>query len=192
MRESRPAPASAATRFESHQPVPAARPMFDFSVEWIGDDVVLFDVELNRYHTLNRIAYEIWRMCDGIRSIDVIAVQATIHRDLAEATVDQLGESGLLDASELFFESTLSRRRALRLVAAGAIGAVGIPVVASITRLGPEASASHGGVHCPSTIVCTGPDKCCCFNPNSGGFTCSDVSGSNGCSGGGKYCVPYA
>ena len=147
--------------------VPAARPLSDFCMERIGDEVVLFDSALNRYHTLNGFAFDIWRSCDGVHTMEQITNAASergvdARREVVEAAVTQLGEAGLLDAPESDFESTMHRRRMMKLVAAGAVGAVGIPVVASITRLGPEASATHGNCRPPGdTCNVNNPGQCC-------------------------------
>lgn len=155
----------------SYLAVPAARPLSDFSMERVGDNVVLFDVELNRYHTVNGVAYDIWRQCDGIRSVDDIVASAGAQREVVEATIELLGEAGLLSASESEFDSKMHRRKMVKLVAAGVLGAVGIPVVASITRLGPEASATQAGCE---NCQAAGGDKCCCYNSNGKTYTCAD------------------
>ncbi len=153
------------TTFEFSGPVPAARSMGDFCMEQIGDEIVLFDSELNRYHNLNIIAFDIWRNCDGVSSGDQIAATVAasrpeIRREAVESAIVQLGESGLLQAPEGNFESTMHRRKIMKLVAAGAIGAVGIPIVASITRLGPEASATPP-CNCAKHADCNGSNKPC-------------------------------
>lgn len=167
-------------------PVPAARPLNEFSTERIGDNVVLFDDTLNRYHTINAVAYDIWRVCDGVRSADQIAATVGVSRDVVEAAVEQLGEAGLLVAPETSFESTMHRRKMMKLAAAGAIGAVGIPVVASITRVGPEAAATTIPPEC-AACAAPGGDKCCCFHDNNGNYDCAN---RNGCDNGqGHHCI---
>lgn len=152
--------------------VPAARPLDDFCMEPVGDEVVMYDETLDRYHTLNLTAFEIWRQCDGAQTrFDIGRAMSNDGKPMAietiDATVSQLGEAGLLQASETEFDSTLDRRRMMKLVAAGVIGAVGIPIVASITRLGPEAAASHGQCHpagtscTPFAFECCGINICC-------------------------------
>jgi len=158
-------------------PIPAARPIGDFSMERIGPDVVLFDLELNRYHTLNGVAFDIWRGCDGQRSVDQLSKLLATQREVVEAAVQQLGEAGLLEAPEHTFESKMHRRKMLKLVAAGAIGAVGVPVVASITRVGPEASATNEQCTGQGDCGAVGGGKCCCWNCNGGHGTCSDAGG---------------
>ncbi|HET9659481.1 MAG TPA: PqqD family protein, partial [Thermomicrobiales bacterium] len=161
---------------EASSPVPASRPLSQFSSEWVGDDVILFDPELNRYHTLNRLAYDVWRLCDGSRTVGLIAggsdwAEGDVTMEAVELAVAQLGESGLLQAPETAFEASLHRRKVVKLVAAGVIGAVGIPIVASITRVGPEASATEI-VQCPDGVTtCNSTDCCCCHPPDKGG-TC--------------------
>lgn len=154
--------------FDAAMPVPAARPLSDFCMERVGDEVVMFDAGRDRYHTLNEVAFAIWRACDGFADCRQIAYELrdwSLDVVAVEASIAQLGESGLLKASEEQFDSSLSRRRMVKLVAAGAVGAVGIPVVASITRLGPEASASHPGC-VPFNGFCTTNDDCCSHNCN--------------------------
>jgi hypothetical protein len=122
------------------------------------------------------VAFKIWRQCDGSRSVDAIASSIGMQHGVVEAAVELLGESGLLEAPEYAFESTVSRRRMVKLVAAGAIGAVGVPVVASITRVGPEASATFNPL-CGMDCKAQGGDKCCCKVPlGNGGFNynCTD------------------
>ena len=51
-----------ATACKFSGPIPAARPLSDFCMEQIVDEVVLFDATLNRYHTMNSVAFEVWRL----------------------------------------------------------------------------------------------------------------------------------
>lgn len=63
-------PEGAMTTQIEQTPVPAARPLSDFCMERVGDDVVLYDPENIQYHTLNAIAFDVWRLCDGSRSVE--------------------------------------------------------------------------------------------------------------------------
>lgn len=167
-------------------PVPAARSLNEFCTERVSDDVVLFDTALDRYHTLNSLAFDIWRLCDGTRSIHEIEIaldRKTTSTEAVAAAVAQLGESGLLQASEDDFDAAMHRRRLLKLAAAGAIGAVGIPVVASITRPSPAAAASCPGEPCGPV----GSPACC------PGYTCISFGGNAKCvecAGAGQSCTP--
>jgi Coenzyme PQQ synthesis protein D (PqqD) len=137
-------------------PVPAARAIENFSSETVDDEVVLFDCQRIQYHNLNASAFAVWRLCDGQRPIFEISSKLAnqgleIPADSVALAVEQLGEAGLLEAPQETFNSRFHRRTVLKLAAAGAIGAVGIPVVASITGITPNASATH--VACTGTVT---------------------------------------
>lgn len=170
----------------SGSPVPSARPLSEFCAERVGDDVVLYDATLNRYHTLNAPAYDIWRLCDGVRSVEQIRLELQQNELVSETValaVAQLGESGLLQAPESKFDSTLHRRKMLKLAIAGVAGAAGIPVILSITSPDSQAAATgcgnlgegcDGDKPCCSTapMICNGnPGQCVKCVPS--GSSCS-------------------
>ncbi len=138
--------------------VPAARPLSDFCMERIGDEVVLFDASAQSLsHT---------ELCGLSRFGDSAMATRSIRRinrrrrlDLVEETVslavEQLGESGLLKLRKPTFESTMHRRKMMKLAAAGVIGAVGF-------QLWPRSLAGPRSI-CV-TSICAGCSKsavCC-------------------------------
>lgn len=161
------------------QPVPAARPLGDFCMERVGDDVVLYDAETMQYHTLNRVAEHIWRACDGIATIEAIAVVSELPVEVVNSTVADLGEVGLLQSSSERWNATLSRRKATKLVAAGLGGAVGLPVIKSITA--PDAASAATASQCRGPVhpnANCAPKKCadvggtCTALDNGSGYCC--------------------
>lgn len=162
--------------FAANAPVPAARPLSDFSTERVGDDVVVYDVKRIQYHTLNNVAYEIWRLCDGQRSIVEIGVVLAsqraeeIHCESIALATAQLEDAGLLNAQTQTFDVRIQRRRVLKLAAAGVITAVGVPVVVSITA--PEAAAANTCLSCPPGQSCC-PDGFCGKPGTGNSVTCS-------------------
>lgn len=116
--------------------------MTEFSWERIGDDLVLFDGETMQYHTLNAVAERIWRACDGVVTIESIALSTGLPVEVVETTVAELGEASLLQTPASAWSIPMNRRRAAKLIAAGAVGAVGVPVVLSITAPSHQAAAS--------------------------------------------------
>ena len=99
-------------------PVPAARPLSDFCMERVGDDVVLYDAVNVQYHTLNLFAYDVWRMCEQNRS--VVNIVNALSRDRAEVhaegvllAISELGEAGLLAQPGSRLDPRLQRRRVL-------------------------------------------------------------------------------
>jgi hypothetical protein len=136
-------------------PAPAARPISDFVVESVGDSLVIFDAASLHYHTLNSTARQIWSKCDGAGSPDSIARDLAIPRELVELTVAELGESGLLVETEGHWDATVTRRRAAKLIAAGLAGAVGFPIVTSITV--PDSASAETQNECVVAGALYGP-----------------------------------
>jgi hypothetical protein len=161
-------------------PVPAARPLSDFCMERVGDDVVLYDPVTSRYHTLNVSAFDIWRLCDGTRTAEQIGIALQrngFYIEAIEAAVAQLGESGLLQAPDDRFEARVYRRKLLKLAIAGAVGAAVLPVVKSITV--PDAAAAvSNGQPCSVSSQC---DSGCCRNGGVNVNTCVPLSNPNQC-----------
>lgn len=156
----------------SARPVPAARPLSDFAVETIGDELIVLDVLSMQYHTLNAEAARVWSACDGVASAASIASALDLPVESVEAAVAQLGEAGLLQARSEEWDSTVSRRRVTKLIAAGLIGAVGLPVIKSITA--PDAaSADSPPPSLPNEVGAS------CTPASLGGGGCAPVAGSN-------------
>lgn len=123
-------------------PVPAARPLSDFTIERVGDDLVIFDGETMQYHTVNAVATSIWRACDGIATAEAIAASTGLPVEVVETTIAELGEASLIQSPANTWSVAMNRRRAAKVIAAGAVGAVGIPVVLSVTAPSHQAAAT--------------------------------------------------
>jgi len=184
----------ATTPVDIYQAIPAARPLSDFAVERVGDDLVILDGESMQYHTLNLAAAQIWQACTGANSTHRIASELGMPIELVESTVSELGEAGLLQSPSNHWDSTLNRRRASKLIAAGLIGAVGLPIVKSITAPDAASAASIGecafgitfgsracwvcGIfRCDCEAVTSGGSGFCCVceGVNFASFTASDL-----------------
>jgi hypothetical protein len=177
------------------QPVPAGRWHAVESAE-AGDDLVLFDREQMHYHTLNAGAAEVWRLCDGRRTVTDIARETAkadlpLDHEAVALAVAELGEAGLLEAEPEpeTWQVGWHRRRFLKVAAAGIM----VPAVASISVPQPAAGQTLGtscgnlgeeccdpGDTCAPPLICNGvicvepPPPCgglnelCC-----GGTTCT-------------------
>jgi hypothetical protein len=110
------------------------------TIRELPDEAVIYDLERNKMHCLNRTAVLIWKHCDGRH--DPAALAAILTRELllsadeaAAATrlaLDQLGRRHLLTAavSEPPDDERLSRREALRKIAVTA--AAVLPLVMTL------------------------------------------------------------
>ncbi len=155
---------SVSTVFHHDGSIPAARAIGDFAWERVGNDLVLFDAETMQYHTLNAVAERIWRACDGVASVASITASTGLPGEVVETTVSELGEASLLATPGGGWAVSMNRRRAAKLIAAGVVGAVGVPVVLSITA--PDSASAQtqlracgSGEHQTAT-GCSLGDKC--------------------------------
>ncbi|MGD9712035.1 MAG: PqqD family protein [Thermomicrobiales bacterium] len=187
----------------ANRPVPAARAIEHFSASEVGDgEVVLFDNERLTYHTLNKPAFAVWQLCDGVRTSREISgalAQSGTHVpvEAVELAVAELGESGLVESDVPSADARLTRRRVVKLAAAGALGAAVMPAVSSITApiaaIGQTCSGCNSPeVCCPATagninlrglcgypngVVTTDPTQCCSGNVGGNPRSCNGNDG---------------
>jgi hypothetical protein len=191
MLERQPSPIDVLDTLDAGAPIPAARSLDQFCIEQVGDDVVLYDIERIQYHSLNSFAYSVWRLCDGQRTTAAICSLLAdsipeVRPEAVSLAIAEIGEAGLLDEPAERFDARIQRRTVLKLAAAGVIGAVGLPLVQSITAPSAEAQATTCGTQnnntaCTSSTQCK--SCCCCQGGGPGGG--SDCA--NNC---GNICLP--
>ena len=104
-------------------------------VQEVPDEVLVYDLEQNKAHCLNRTAALVWRSCDGKNSVSDIAglvaleMGSAVNDDFVWLALDQLTESGLLDNDiKPFFGQ--GRRDAIKKI--GMASMVALPVIASL------------------------------------------------------------
>lgn len=175
----------------------SARAMDEFCVETVGDELVLFEPDRFRYHTLNRHSLEIWRSLDGSRTVEEVAERiygdrSDAHVSVVQLGIDALAESGLLIEPEPETPAVLDRRWATKLAVAALAGVVGLPVVQSITA--PDAASADTCLPDPNWInghPCVSGDSCrcwfgCCCPVLTTQSWCTDRSA---CEGSGRACI---
>ena len=149
-------------------------------VEKLPDETLVYDLERNKAHCLNRTSTLVWRRCDGRTTVADVA--ALLERELRipadEAVVwmalDRLGSAHLLDEQvTLPADGALySRREALRTLRRVAGISLLLPVVESIAA--PLAAAQASGCvdvdtcekvwifpMCQEQPICGEPGECC-------------------------------
>ena len=158
-------------------------------VKTVGDEVLVYDLERARAHSLDALAAAIWRQCDGRRPVAALAaaVRAETGAPVTAAAVEYglaaLGRARLL-AGERPVPGPTRRQVLARIGTAAAI-----PLVLSITA--PTAAQAQSGPVTPTCnpagAACTAFD-CCpglfCFTadsysgpcPPNTGCTCSSMT----------------
>lgn len=164
---------------------PKCRPWSDFAVERIAGGLMLFDSTTMQYHTLNDAAERIWLAADGSASIEDIARSIGLPVDVVETTICELADISLVQSPAPRSTIPIDRRRATRWIAAGAVG---VPVVISITAPEPAAAASpafcrdHGylGITCVDRwdcqVECPPMSEATCVQVDSTGVGCCKCS----------------
>ena len=145
-------------------------------VKGLNDEVLVYDLERDKAHSLNPSAAFIWKKCNGRRSVAEVA--QALSREFKvpadEQTVwlalDQLSKFNLLEAkvTRPAGVPNISRRQMMRI---GAAAAFALPVIVSIVA--PTAANAQTSV---SPSVCNAR-----LQPSCGGTPCTGGSGTQTC-----------
>ena len=145
-------------------------------VKGLHDEVLVYDLERDKAHSLNSSAAFIWKTCNGRRSVAEVA--QALSREFKvpadEQTVwlalDQLSKFHLLEAkmTRPAGVPNISRRQMMRI---GAAAAFALPVIVSIVA--PTAANAQTSI---SPSVCNAR-----VQPNCGGTPCTGGSGGQTC-----------
>ena len=161
-------------------------------IEEVGCELVVYDLENRKCHTLNETATIIWQKCDGYTSVSDIAgeikAQSGLNEKQAEEVVwyclDKLQKSRLMESPigiKIQSPRSLTRRRLLQRVG----GVLVLPVIASILAPTPA--------HAVSCAICrykicppSSPVKCAVITGTKLDCKCKNSSGD--CSANGTPC----
>jgi hypothetical protein len=133
-------------------------------IQELSDETLVFDLERNRAHCLNRSAASIWKHCDGKTSVREIsravskAIDAKVDERAVWFAISQFNRDNLLD-HRLPVPATMlggmNRRQMIR--ALGVAAAVAVPLVTSVVA----PSAVQAASCLPSGASCTSGSQCC-------------------------------
>jgi hypothetical protein len=153
-------------------------------VQEMPDEVLVYDLNTNKAHCLNKSAAAVWKNCDGTNSISDIAAilknefKTPVTENFVWLAIDQLGKDELLEKQLTAPVNGLSRREAMRRV--GLASLIALPVVASL--LAP--TAVHAGSVCAVSGQCTcsgvadASGRCSSFTGCAGGGNCTCATGT--------------
>jgi len=128
-------------------------------VQEMPDEVLVYDLDSNRAHCLNKSAALVWRSCDGTRTASEIAhlfeseSGQKVTEDFVWLAIDQLSENALLESAIKPSFGGQSRRQVIKKI--GLASMVAIPVIASLVAP-PSALAAASCLCSPgSPVICT-------------------------------------
>ena len=132
-------------------------------VKDVDDETLVYDLEIDKAHCLNRTAARVWRSCDGQTTVTEIAAQLSlpdqqpVDESLVWLALDQLEKFKLLDEAPAkpALLAGLTRRQ---MVARLGVAAVALPAIVSIVS--PAASAQGSPVTIPPGFCCVSPLDC--------------------------------
>ena len=125
-------------------------------VQDMPDEVLVYDLASNKAHCLNETSANIWKACDGTKSVAEIARilesdhGGKVSEDLVWLAIDQLNEKDLLISKTNSPFAGQSRRDVIKKI--GLASVVLLPVIASLVAP-PNALASL-------SCACTSPANC--------------------------------
>ncbi len=138
-------------------------------IQKVADEVLVYDMDSNRAHCLNRSAALVWESCDGSTSIAEIAQKfdsgglGKVSEDLIWLAIDQLNENGLLETNIRSGFVKRSRREVLEKIGLASVAA--LPIIASLVA--PKQAL---GV---DSCICTSDSQC--FLPGCMGNRCNNL-----------------
>ena len=143
-------------------------------IQDMPDEVLVYDLDTNKAHCLNKSAAFVWRSCDGKTSVSDIArlfeIQSgdKVSDDFVWLALDQLNENALLESEVKASFAGKSRREVIKKI--GLASVVALPIVASLVA--PKSAMAATSCHCtgpgdclaqtscPSTVNCNGGGLC--------------------------------
>ncbi|MEP7076929.1 MAG: PqqD family protein [Acidobacteriota bacterium] len=143
-------------------------------VQDMPDEVLVYDLDSNKAHCLNKSAAFVWKSCDGTKTVpDIVNLFASeagekVSEDFVWVAIDQLSENSLLEASIKADFAGRSRRDVIKKI--GMVSVISIPIIASLVApknalaLASCACINPGDctvqTGCPSTVNCSSPGVC--------------------------------
>ncbi|NOT47855.1 MAG: PqqD family protein [Acidobacteria bacterium] len=144
-------------------------------IQEVPEEVLVYDMNTNKAHCLNKTAALVWRSCDGNRSVSEIANHVgslsgeRVTDDFVWLAIDQLNENDLLEKQiEADFRG-LSRRDVIKRI--GLTSMVALPVIASL--IAPPTAMAAASCNCNQNFDCTvAPNLGCPANTCNGNGLC--------------------
>jgi len=135
--------------------LPVARTS-DLVVQYSGNEVLIYDLEIDKAYCLNETSTIVYQSCDGKTNFEDLRAKSNFTDEIIYLALDGLKEAELLDESEDHISpfNDLSRRAAIRKIATASV--VALPVIASLVA--PSAvsaqSCKANGQSCNFSAEC--------------------------------------
>ncbi len=158
----------------------------DLITEELGDEVLVYDTNAHRGHSLSPDAAKVWNSCDGSTSAEELSARLGLEPDTVDRALDELSNCDLLEAPPTIVADGSTRREAaLKLAKVGATAAAA-PLVFSVASASATTTVS-GCAQFTNCSSCNAAGCCWCIDLNPSRNRC--VLNSNACTAsGGNFC----
>jgi len=132
-------------------------------IQELPDEVLVYDLDIDRAHCLNQTAAFVWQRCDGRNTTAQIArklgqqFDCPVDEKIVWLALDQLGRNHLLERQPIPPPALMGMNRRAMVRSLGLAAALAIPVVTSILAPMPAQAATC----LPSGSPCSDPTQCC-------------------------------
>lgn len=137
-------------------------------VQEVPDEVLVYDMDANKAHCLNKTAATVWQSCTGTNSISDIAAileaqaGSKVSDEMVWLAIDQLNENDLLETEIKADFGGRTRREVLKKI--GLASVIALPIIASLGA--PSSALASVSCGCLSTSECPSmggcPSTTCC------------------------------
>lgn len=169
----------------------------DLIVEELGDEVLIYDTQNERGHSLSPEAARVWRACNGKTTAERLSVQLGLDRETVDQALEELTSCELLEVRPTIVADGSTRREVTIKMAKVGAAAAAAPLILSVAAPTPSMAASlnfciqFSSGNCGGNTGCSKSVGCCCcvpvlHNPFPPGSPCALHETGNQC----KTCVP--
>ncbi len=110
----------------------------DIVVQESGNELLIYDLKINKAYCLNETSALVWQLCDGKNTVSEISdkisaqLRTLASEDLVWLALDQFNKDGLLEDGEMVVShfAGVSRREIVKKI--GFVSVVALPIVSSI------------------------------------------------------------
>jgi hypothetical protein len=144
----------------NHSQIPVAR-KDGLVIQEMPEEVLVYDLDTNKAHCLNKTAAFVWKSCDGKNSVADIknlfgSDSGNVSDDLVWLAIDQLNENNLLENEIKANFNGQTRREVIKKIGLAAV--IGIPVVASLVA--PTSIMAVVSCACTDNASCQAQPGC--------------------------------
>lgn len=143
----------------------------DLLIQDLGDEMLVYDLNLNKAFSLNNTCSVVWQECDGKKTVSQISqavgkkLKTSVNADLVWFAIDELKKMDLMDnGNDLISDfNNVSRRDAIKKVGMGTM--IALPVISSLVAPTAAVAGSACTATCQNGVevnTCVRPNEVCC------------------------------